>query len=157
MIANIASCEKFLIETCNTLNFASKSKLIYNNVQQLAPAHNTLLQPAIKRMVDMNEKILMLSPMVKKRRVISDELVKRCENVERKILIKDGKIPIMPEQCSPRKIKMTPNSKATYKQCLSQIKHLENIFEFAGAIEIIKNGIFLLKDFNLFKSKSSSY
>ena len=32
MIANVAPCEEFFIETVNTLNFASKSRLIENRV-----------------------------------------------------------------------------------------------------------------------------
>lgn len=39
IIANVAPCESFLLDTCNTLNFAAKSRLIQNHIKSVSQLH----------------------------------------------------------------------------------------------------------------------
>lgn len=129
MIANISSCEKFITDTANTLNFASKSKQISNNVTINAVIGT---QPSTVK-TTINTTIL-LSPMIssKRRKVIGLELSKKCEEVENGLIKNAGSIPVT-------KL-FTPNTKASWKTLNNQIKDFENNFDYSGAIEAVKKG-----------------
>lgn len=141
MIANLSPCERFLLESHNTLCFATKSRQVCNQVvQQLpqkphSPPSFTKNSSSIAQFMARNkgECTFLLSPMLKRRRVVSEELADRCEALERKLILKEGKIPIDASR------KLSPAAKASIKSLNTQLKAYENNFDYAKAIECAKN------------------
>lgn len=140
LIANLSPSDKFHLESFNTLNFASKSRQVCNNVvQQEALPHSQSqyitsypTNKTISRLQNA-ESSLLLSPMIKKKKIINEQLINRCEQLERQLLLKEGKVPLNPD--SPPHKKFSPNTKKTVKQLNAQMKEHENNFDYAKAID----------------------